>query len=356
MTALRKRITLALAACLVLAHHPIPSNAATVKVGQNCSKLNIEQKIGKLRVVCTKIDGRATWQPSIAQIQEGIWRDLQKQRSSLPDVSASLDVRFSPTVKVESAKLILNSLNQASTLWQVQYLPQEPLPTLFFTEKDRKWFAETVSGLGFYSESKLSQFDNEVSRNGNRANWAGITGDGGRLLMTYMIGTGRNTFDPNDAQVAAHEYTHLAQNGIASQHFLACWQIEGGASFYGLYLGAKNLKELSSFTKVRNNEPYYLGFSGLKKQSPQSLPKLIKQFSASYGDQKCGPDGAYPVGNVMHEYLYTLKGHQGIIEMLQNVAAEKSFTTGMDKTFGKPWPELQSEIVKYIKLLIAQSN
>lgn len=356
MYCLRRKITLVLTICLIVALNPVASNATPIKLGQSCSKLNAEQKLGQSRFVCTRIDGKTTWQQSIAQIQEGIWRDIQKQRSSLPDVSASLDVRFSPTVKVESAKLILNSLNQAAKLWQVQYLPQEPLPTLFFTEKDRKWFAETLKQLGVYSEGKLNQFDNEVKRNGNRANWAGVSGDGGKLWMTYAIGTGRNSFDPNDFQVAAHEYTHLAQNAIAGQEFLTCWQIEGGASFYGLYLGAKSVKEVNSFIKFRNNEPYYLGFTGLRKQSPESLPKLVEQFSADYRGQKCGPDGAYSVGNVMHEYLYTLKGHQGIIEMMQNVAAEKSFSKGMEKTFGKPWPELEKDIVRYINLLIAQSN
>ena len=350
-----KRFLSVIALSFLLINSSIINANSAVKIGQSCTKNHEIKKQGLTTFICTRIDSKLTWQPSVAQIQENIWRDLQKKRNLLPEVSTSLQVHYSSTVNMKSSALILNSLNQAARLWQVQYLPSEPLPTLFFTEKDRSWFISSMNELGVYSENQLSNFDDEVKRNGNRGNWAGVTGDGGKLWMTYMIGTGRNTFDPNDLQVAAHEYTHLVQNAISPQQFSACWQIEGGAAFYGLYLGANSIKQLNEFIKFRDREKYFYGFDGLIKQSPKNFGILIDRFGPNYDSRQCGPDGAYPIGAVMHEYLYSLKGHEGIIEMLKNVASAKDFTLGMENTYQKSWITLRSELIKYLKVTIAQS-
>jgi hypothetical protein len=351
-----KRIVLVLAISLLFSNVSIVESNSALKKGQTCGKSGETRKQGSEVYICTKLDGKLKWQYSVAQNQQNIWKDLQKKRSSLPDVTTSLQVLYSPTVNKKSAEILLKNLNQAAKLWQLHYLPNEPLPTLFFTEKDRAWFISTMQKLGVYSENQLSNFDNEVARNGNRGNWAGITGDGGRLWMTYMIGTGRNTFEPNDSQVAAHEYTHLAQNAIAPQQVLTCWQVEGGAAFYGLYLGANSLKELKEFIKVRNSEKYFLGFEGLTKQPIKDWTTLIDKFGPNYDSRQCGPNGAYPVGAVMHEYLYSLKGHQGIIDMLINSASEGDFILGMEETYEKSWNTLRKEIAEYIKIQVAQSN
>lgn len=333
-------------------------NSATadkVLIGKSCTKERAQAKVAKDILICTKLDSKLSWQPSVSQIEERAWREIQSARASQVDVSTSLEVYFSPTVNKNSANEILKSINEAAKLWQKQYLPEKLLPALFFTEKDREWFIATMQKIGVYSEHQLSNFDDEVSRNGNRGNWAGVTGDGGRLWMTYMIGTARGKSDSNDLQVAAHEYTHLAQNALSARENLSCWQIEGGAFFYGMFVGARTPKEIKAFAQVRNTEPYFGGFTGLVKQSPNSFPKLIDNFQ-SPDNNMCGPDGAYPVGSAMHEYLFSLKGHTGIIEMLQNSAAEGDFYKGIEKTYGKPWPMLKSELANYLKLVVAQAN
>ena len=329
----------------------------TPKADKTCAKEKASVKLGKITLICTKIDSKLSWQPSVAQIQLNIWKDLKSKRSSLPEVATALEIHLSPTVSVDSANQILESFNQAAKLWQTQYLPKKPLPTIFFTEKDRDWVVEKFKKLGLYSENFIANFDDEVSRNSDRSNWAGITGENGNLWMSYMVGTRKET-DSNDLQVAAHEYTHLAQFSIASNQVskLSCWQVEGGANFYGLYLGATNEKQLQDFVKERNTQPFFLGFTGLNKQPSKNWPKLIDSFGPNFDSTKCGPDGAYPVGSVMHEYLYTLKGHAGIIQMLKDVSSENYFEKGIEKTYGKKWITLKSEAIKYIKTLVAQLN
>ena len=327
------------------------------KVDRICAKEKASARLGKITLICTKIDSKISWQPSVAQIQLNIWKDLKSKRFSLPDVATALEIHLSPTVSVVSANQILESFNQAARLWQPQYLPKKPLPTIFFTEKDRDWVVEKFTNLGFYSENFIANFDDEVNRNRDRSNWAGITGENGNLWMSYMVGT-RKEADSNDFQVAAHEYTHLAQFSIASTQTseLSCWQVEGGANFYGLYLGATNEMQLQEFVKERNTQPFFLGFGGLNKQSSKNWAKLIDNFGPNFDSTRCGPDGAYPVGSVMHEYLYTLKGHVGIVQMLKDVSTEKDFLKGIEKTYGKKWTTLRSEFVKYLKTVVAQIN
>jgi hypothetical protein len=327
----------------------------TPKADKTCGKEKTTFKLGKITLVCTKIDSKLSWQPSVAQIQLNIWKDLKSKRSLLPNVDTSFEIHLSPTVSVASANQILESFNQAAKLWQVQYLPSRPLPSIFFTEKDRDWVIEKFNDLGFYSENFIANFDDEVNRNSDRSNWAGITGENGNLWMSYMVGTRKET-DSNDLQVAAHEYTHLVQFSIANNQVtdLSCWQVEGGANFYGLYLGATNEKQLQDFVKERNTQPFFLGFAGLNKQPSKNWGKLIDSFGPNFDSTKCGPDGAYPVGSVMHEYLYTLKGHAGIVQMLKDVSTEKDFYKGIEKTYGKKWTTVKSEFVKYLKTVVAQ--
>jgi hypothetical protein len=329
----------------------------TPKVDKTCVKVKATAKLGKLTLICTKLDSKLSWQPSVAQIQANSWKDLKSISSLLPNVTTALDIHLSTTVSVVSANQILESFNQAAKLWQTQYLPVKPLPTIFFTEKDRDWVVEKFENLGLYSENFIANFDDEVNRNGSRSNWAGITGENGKLWMSYMVGTQKES-DSNDFQVAAHEYTHLAQFSIASNQMseLSCWQVEGGAYFYGLYLGATSEKQLKEFIKERNTQPFFLGFSGLNKQPSNNWAKLIDSFGPDFDSTKCGPDGAYPVGSVLHEYLYTLKGHAGIVQMLKDVSTEKDFYKGIEKTYGKKWITLKGDLVKYLKTTVSQSS
>ena len=324
---------------------------------KTCIKERAKATLGSLTLICTKIDSKLTWQPSVAQIQLNIWRDLRAQKASLPDAPPALDVFLSPTVNLVSANQILESLNQAARLWQKEYIPPQALPTLFFTEQDRNWAIEKFADLGLSANGFASSFDDEVKRNGKRSNWAGVTGENGKIWMSYMVGSEKIS-DANDFQVAAHEYTHLAQFNIASSGMseLSCWQVEGGANFYGLYLGASSESQLRAFIKERNTQPFFLGFSGLYKQSSKNWANLIDKFGPNYDSLKCGPDGAYPVGSVMHEYLYSLKGHAGIIKMIKSVAGEKDFQKGVEKVYGKKWIVLKSDLVKYLKTLVAQSK
>ena len=333
------------------------TQAASFKVGTTCPHWNIEKKVKGRVYVCSKFGKKLNWQPSVAEIQKTIWRDLQKRKSAQPSVSTSLDIHYSPTVNREFAATILRGIDSSAQLWQAQYLPKSPLPTLFFSENDRDWFIQEMTKLDLYSEKQLSNFDNEILRNGNRASWAGVTGEGGQTWLVFMIGTGRTAVDRNMVEVSAHEYTHLAQFSIAdkNQEQLTCWQVEGGAYFYGAYVGSKTIKNLLSSNLERNNDSGYEGFGGILNTPSNQFENLMESFGPNYDHTKCGPNGAYPIGSVAHEYLYTLKGHDGIIELIRNVAESGNFESAVQETYGKKWPILRKEIANYLRLVASQS-
>lgn len=333
------------------------ARAASFKVGSTCPHWHIEKKVNGKLYLCSKMGKKLTWQPSVAEIQKTIWRDLQKRKTAQPSVRTSLDIHYSPTVSREFAAAILRGIDSSAQLWQQQYLPKSPLLTLFFSEKDRDWFISEMKALGVASEMQLANFDNEVVRNGDRASWAGVTGEGGVTWLVFMVGTGRTEIDRNMIEVSAHEYAHLAQFAIAdrNQEILSCWQVEGGAAFYGGYVGSKSIKDLLSSNQVRNNDRGSDGFEGIINTPAGEIEPLLDSFGPNYNNQKCGPDGAFFLGSIAHEYLYTLKGHDGIIALLKNVAAEGNFEVASLKTYGKSWPVLRKEIASYVRLLVSQS-
>ena len=336
---------------------PIQPNPVSAKLGDQCAIKRAEAKDGDKALVCTAIDGKMTWQPSVAAIEKSIWLDIQKRRSAQNDASAVLDIHYSPTVNRKFTDAILAGVNSAAKLWQGQYLPKSPLPTFFFSEKDRQWFIDEMRKTKLYSEDQIAHFDDEVSRNGNRGSWAGITGTNGQIWMLYMVGSGRTDLDRNVAQVPAHEYTHLAQFAITekNQDELTCWQVEGGAAFYGLYLSANSPQDLVDSIKERNSERGFLDFNGMTSIPPTEFENWLDKFGPRYNHNRCGPDGAYSIGSTAHEYLYTLKGHDGIIDFMKNVSSEGDYQKAIEMTYGKPWPTLRKEIANYMRLVVAQN-
>ena len=327
------------------------------KLGAKCVNRHAETKVAGKYFVCTLLNSKMTWQPSVAAIEKSIWLDLQKRRSAQKDATTVLDIHYSPTVNRKFTDAILAGVNSAAKLWQDQYLPKSPLPTFFFSEKDRQWFIDEMKSAGLFSDEQVSHFDNEIIRNGDRASWAGITGTNGQIWMLFMVGTGRAELDRNIAEVPAHEYTHLAQFSVTEQNQdeLTCWQVEGGAAFYGSYLGSKTAQELADSAKERNGDRGDDGYQGMINTDPKEFEKLLDKFGPRYNHNKCGPDGAFQIGSTAHEYLYTLKGHDGIIDFMKNVSAEGDYKKAVQITYGKPWPTLRKEIANYMRLVVAQN-
>ena len=356
---MRKQVSACLVVLLtLLSISPALAAAKPIaKDGSKCTVRHVQTKISGKYFVCTLLGSKMTWQRSVAAIEKSIWMDLQKRRNAQSDTSTALDIHYSPTVNRKFTNAILSGVNSAAKLWQEQYLPKKPLPTFFFSEKDRQWFIDEMKVLNVYSEEQVAHFDEEILRNGNRASWAGVTGTNGQTWMLFMVGSGRKDLDRNIAEVPAHEYTHLAQFTIAesNQDELTCWQIEGGAAFYGSYLGSKTSEELVDSLQERNTNPGFKDFPGMISTPSNQIEKILEKLGPRYDHNECGPNGAYSIGSTAHEYLYLLKGHDGIIALLKEVSLTGDYQKAIEVIYGKPWPVLRKEMANYIRLVIAQN-
>jgi hypothetical protein len=205
---------------------------------------------------------------------------------------------------------------------------------------------------------QLAQFDDEVNRNGSHANMAGFAGCNGITFFDFYIGTERKEIGVNELRVGAHEYTHSGQFGALGEigsDFAPCWLIEGGAEFYGITLGARNLADISNMRKDHVWGNFYLDNSNLASKDPLSIQKFIEENGDHYNHQICGPNGAYPVGAIATEYLFTLKGQQGQLDLFAEIKKTQNYKTAIQNVFGISWEEMRSRMAKYINLVIAQT-
>ena len=290
------------------------------KLEQPCDKNGLKSNSGNLFLFCTKLSGKLTWQVDTFQNLLNIWNDVKQISQSKPVPKTALSIRTSPLVNTQIKNTILNSLISASRFWQDQFLPESPIPVLFFTEKEKLFFQNQMKLLNLPDkciQQQLDQFDDEVKRNGKNANAAGYAGCENIFFFDFYIGTGRSSVNLNDLKVGAHEYTHSGQFGAITEksaEFAPCWFIEGGAEFYGTVLGARDKNDLLESIQDEVWGGFYLDNSNMASKPSDSFASFIEENGTDYNHQICGPNGAYAVGAVATQYLYTLKGQVGILD------------------------------------------
>ena len=394
-------------ALLLIVSFVIPSASwATTKPipGKSCIKVGSVEIVGSLKFTCIKTGNKLVWskgtkfstkksteadvknpisKPSsspsssvsatLSKLQS-TWREIQQLKSEKPVPALALDIRYSPTVNQAYAKSVLVSLNAAAQFWQTQFLPDKPFPVLVFSEKDEDWYKNQLMNLGVGNEfitQKINQYRSQVQRTGSRINGAGLNGFQNKNWLEFNFGTDfgaknfgseARLFELGSLKVGPHEYTHLAQWKLVdgpSSDFLPCWFIEGGAEFYGMILGAKDLQTLKEMRYNQVWERYYLNFDGMGYEPAQGWESFLEENGAfsetSKPSNECGPNGAYPVGAVATQYLYELKGQKGIIDFMEGVQESRDWRKTLLNVYGISWIQMKKEIAAYIRLIVAQT-
>lgn len=339
---------------------PKPSQAPELvpKLNQECFKNYQVSPEGFL--TCTLLNGKLTWQTNTFQNLVNDWKISQEYKNSKLLSKPVFDVRYSPFVNRKIADAILASLINTSQFWQDQYLPTEPLPVLFFNETEKSWFELQMKMLKLNTEciaQQLTQFDDEISRNGSNANMAGFAGCNNVFFFDFYIGTARSKIGVNELRVGAHEYTHSGQFGSLGEgfDFAPCWLIEGGAEFYGITLGARDQKDILELRQDHVWGGFYLDNTNLASKTIETLPQFIEENGNNYNHQICGPNGAYPVGAIATEYLFNLKGQQGILDLFDGIKRSHDYKASIQKVYGIPWEEMKVKMAEYIQLVVAQT-
>lgn len=295
----------------------------------------------------------------------GIWTSFRSLRDSKPAYDPPTLPLFSPKVEKKLAEKVLGTITDASRFWQEQVRSESVIPVFFYTEKDTAWYQSELLKLGLNKTEvagKIRQYKDEISRNGSRSNMAGMNRYRGITWMEFMIGTQRKSIDLNSVTVGPHEWTHFAQFQVLGSGlgYAPCWFMEGSAEFYGMMLGAMNKSTLVSMRKRQLSERYPRNFSGMKIEVTQGWEEYLEQNGPKVTnpryDEDCGINGTYPVGAAATEYLLLLKGHQGILDFMDEIGGSRDFKSAFRIVYGMSWSEGKKQIANYIRAITSQNQ
>ena len=336
--------------------------SAQSKIGQVCPKLLKESTFDGTAIICTKINGKLTWQIDTFKQLVATWKEVKSRAAATKSSELPVELMYSPTVNKTLASKLSNSVMEAAQFWQDPSFSQESSIIIFITEKDRSWFKSQLEAIGVREDcvtNKLKQFDDEVEWNGNKVNAAGFNGCGGVFWFEFYVGSKLINID---LKVAAHEYTHLAQFKLLSNSgldYTPCWFHEGGADFYGMVLGAKTINDLKQLRKMQVWERYKLNFAGMAYEVKGGWERFLEvngpRIENTKFDSDCGINGSYPVGAVATQYLFQLGGDKKIRTLMQEIGRTQNYRSAIMSIYGIPWTQLKKDIASYIRLVVAQT-
>lgn len=329
---------------------PTASPTPTTKLNSPCARyLEIDSENG---LICQYQNWNLIWlkrAPSLTADALRAYNSIASAKQSADSVSSLIDFYQSPNFSADKAAKIKSSLLDAVGFWSKDYPTRNKLPVVFFTEVDRPWYKSTLETIGLDFELvdfALDAFDKSVSKSGSKVSNAG-SGIGTRTksfrINTYLFGT-RSEDGVGFTQVAAHEWTHNAQNFLGTGSEFPCWFREGQASYYGLSISATSLE---NFTEMRRESFWSNADISINKAPAGGWSAWLDQRLLANYPSNCGPDGIYVVGGLLTEFMVSLKGHQGIVDYSKAIKSEP-WDKALLIVYGLTWDELKKQFLVYL--------
>lgn len=350
---------------LVLASAPSEAKL-DISIGKKCEKAGATYSKAEDKLICTKLKSGLFWQLDSTSSLIKMWKLISEIDAAKNKSENFITPIYSPKVKRILANSILSSIVKASRFWQDQVANNIVLPVFFFTENDVNWYKDELLNLGLTKDevdSKFLQVQDEIRRNGSRSNMAGMNRYHGINWMEFMIGSKKSLVDLNAMMSGPHEWTHFAQYeviGSENLEYAPCWFMEGSAEFYGMMLGALNQKTIFSMRKRQLSEKYPKNFLGMRYEVSQGWENFLEEngppvTNPSY-DSDCGINGTYTVGAAATEYLFLMKGQQGIVDFMSQIGTRKDFKSSFRSVYGIDWSVGKKQIANYIRTITAQNR
>ena len=397
-----KKISLLLAAGLLLGV-PAISQGSVAKVGAKCTKVNAVS--GSL--ICKKVGNKLVWQKKVVAKPSP---SASPTASAIPTPSPSASSTPTPTPTPEptgpSSPITFDNLDlKWTTLVARQNLAQDfsklsqPKSTAIFhiapnvredlvTEEKRLiaiaermfsgYFSPTKYDIVMYSEKDGTWADQEIANlvnfpptiskdiasNPRECNSAGalINKDGGPVYQMCIDTGGRGI---NDKQTSIHEYFHLVQFKH-SLFDMACWMVEGSATYFGVALGVDGTDSTGKSTTTFLNQ--LVGqYNPGGPRNGGSASKLREKLSTDSGllevlhalevkpDQTvdCPSLGAYSVGAVVTEALIAVKGYKTYMDFVATFPAKNDWKLEFKKAYGLTPDEFYLKLAPYLRARLA---
>jgi len=237
---------------------------------------------------------------------------------------------------------------RAMDYWSDVYKPDYKLPVFFVDPKDAAWFnQEFPKHITDPDYLKAFNTDYAVKTSNYGAGDAATDSVTGQNYISYVY---TNDYQPNfgSVQIGAHEYTHDVQHAFKiwnSSTQFPCWTKEGQAMFFGISLSATSL---SDYLNVRYK--YFQDNPESRTDLPQTHIDWVDYFTkAELNKQGCAAGGIYESGELAFEYLFSLHGKQGMIDLWKSIETAPDFDTALFNVFGRHKTDLYKAFGDYIE-------
>ena len=260
----------------------------------------------------------------------------------------TLDIHISPRLNHKYIDVSLIGLKRAMEYWSDLYKPEYAIPVFFVDPRDKPWFdSEFPKVVG--DKDELRAFDEERSTHlkDYGSGEAGTDPVSGKNFIVFIY---TKDFRANfgTSQIGGHEYTHDVQHSFSIWNYptqFPCWAKEGEAEFFGMSLAQTTL---SDYLNVR------LKFFQNNEESDTNLPQVKidwVQFFTQAEENKfnCAAGGVYEAGALAFEYLYSLHGREGILNLWKNLETSPTFDDALFQTFTQHKEQLYKNFGDYIQ-------
>lgn len=151
-----------------------------------------------------------------------------------------------------------------------------------------------------------------------------------------------------------HEFTHniFYEQSDRYQHFMPCWQIEGGAEFFGILIASMN--DVNAYIQARNVkfDTDFLNLNELNWNLDDWISFLNEIDRSDLANGKefyCDPvrPKIYAHSTLANEYLVSKVGIPGYLKLIRD-ASKTSWSEAVKQTFGVEKKDLYREMATYM--------
>ena len=285
---------------------------------------------------------------SASNISIDAWSSASTAVTNAVSRLPTINVQIGPQT-LEGKLNISKGIASASNLW-ANFAQPTSVQALVFNWPDKSWaeikYAVIPRTSSPFGDEVMNLCPSEIGcRNG--AGWSEPDVNGIDLIGFAKPGGGW-TYEEENSQTAAHEYTHGIQgtqfvgsaqvsnfNAYGMNFFTPCWYSEGQATFSELASMYK-----SNFRDYITNRKYYIG--NLKGAKAQDFADVL-----SASTNFCDPGKAYlyyPMGMLAVEALAALGGVDSTMQVFKDLGAGMTFDQAFQKNWGSSWTDMQSII------------
>jgi hypothetical protein len=368
-----KRAVTSLVLAVVLGGSLATVGQASVKSGATCAPLGKTIIQASLKYTCIKSGKNFVWSKGVK-----VSTPVAPSHSASPTSTNSFTLRGSYPVATANYNAVIAELKargsnglalqiyssphfnptfinmstygiyRAMDYWSDVYKPDFKLPIFFVDPRDAAWFNDEFP-KHISDPDYLNAFNSDYA---SKATNYGA-GDASTDLATghpYISYVYTSDYQPNfgSVQIGAHEYTHDVQHtfnlGKTPTQF-PCWTKEGQAMFFGISLSATSLND---YLNVRYK--YFQDNPESRTDLPQTHIDWVDYFTKAEENKRgCAAGGIYESGELAFEYLFSLHGKQGMIDLWKSIETAPDFDTALFNVFGRHRTDLYKAFGDYIE-------